>query len=81
MNAVLTEEAFIALLKVALTSALVVTPVTCGELAAGDVEVTVGLAPATGAPRMGSEPPPQAASNVANRAAVQPLSERREREK
>ena len=74
--------AVIGWLKVALTSVLVATPVIAGELAAGDVEVTVGWVPTPGAPRIGSMPlsPPQAESSSVINAAIQPRGERRVRE-
>jgi hypothetical protein len=70
-----TVAAAIGWLKVALTSVLVATPVNAGELAAGDVALTVGWVPTPGAPRMGSMPLPQAASSKVNSAAVQPRRE------
>jgi hypothetical protein len=76
-----TVAAFIDWLKVALTSVLVATPFTAGELAVGDVELTVGRVPTPGAPRIGSMPLPQAASSRVNNAAVQPRSEPGERER
>ena len=81
MKLEITVDAVIGLLKVALTSVLVATPVNAGELAAGDVDVTVGWVPTPGAPRIGSMPPlPQAASSRVTSAAVQPRGERRVRE-
>ena len=71
--------AVIGWLKVALTSVLVAMPVKAGELAAGDVEVTVGWVPTLGAPRIGSMPLPQAARSSVISAAVQPRSEPGER--
>jgi hypothetical protein len=70
-----TVAAAIGWLKVALTPVLVATPVTAGELAAGDVALTVGWVPTVGAPRIGSMPLPQAASIRVSSAAVQPRSE------
>ena len=68
--------AVIGLLKVALTTALVAMPVNAGELAAGDVDETIGCVPTLGAPRIGSVLPPQAASNKVTSAATQPRGER-----
>ena len=80
MKLELTVDAVIGWLNVALTSVLVAMPVKAGELAAGDVAVTVGRVPTTGAPRIGSMPlPPQAESSEITSAAVQPRGERRRR--
>ena len=81
MKLEITVEAVIGVLKVALTSVLVEMPLSAGELAAGDVDVTVGWVPTPGAPRIGSMPPlPQAASSRVTSKAVQPRGERRVRE-
>ena len=75
MKLEVTAAAVIAWLKVALTSVLAATPVNAGELAAGDVEVTVGWVPTPGAPRIGSMPLPQAANSKVASAAIQPRSD------
>lgn len=75
MKALSTVDAVIDLSKVALTSVLMATPVTAGELAAGDDDVTVGRTPTPGAPRMGSVPALQAARTRVARVAIQALGE------
>lgn len=81
MKLEITVDAVIGLLNVAVTSVLVAMPVNAGELAAGDVDVTVGWVPTPGAPRIGSMPPlPQAASSRVTSAAVQRPGERKVRE-
>ena len=81
VKAEITVDAVMGWLKVALTAVLVETPVTDGELAAGDVDVTVGWVPTPGAPRIGSMPLPQPASNRVTSAAIQPRGDRRGRER
>lgn len=73
VKALSTVDAVIDLLNVALTSVLMATPVTAGELAAGVDDVTVGRAPTPGAPSMGSLPALQAASTRVAKVAIQAL--------